>query len=414
MNSKILSILLVIVMSGISATTHAAPPSGAEFPPVDKLPVVKDLPDPFTFNDGSRVKTKEDWSKRREELQAAILYYEYGQLPPAPGNTTGVELVSSGYREYQNMQHRVYKVSCGPDNKVNFTLDLIVPKTKGPHPVILRGDLGWGKLPDEIAVEVIKRGYILAEFNRTELAPDNMGYRMTGVFLAYPDADCGAVAAWAWGFHRCVDSLLTLDYVDKDKITITGHSRGGKAVLLAGATDPRVALTVPNNSGCGGAGCYHFQAPKSEDILAITKSFPFWFGPRFEKFFVESKMETKDGKEVAVRTSHIDRLPIDQHEVKALVAPRALLETEALGDLWANPEGSRQTYLAAKEVYKFLGVPEKIGIYYREGGHAHGPDDWTVLLDYADQLFYGKKSERNFDPNPFPNTPKTFGWTAPQ
>ena len=222
------------------------------------------------------------------------------------------------------------------------------------------------------------------------------------------------MAAWAWGFHRCVDFLVTLDYVDKEKITVTGHSRGGKAAILAGATDTRVALTAPNCSGCGGAGSYKFQAPKSEDIVAITRGFPFWFGPRFEKFFVETAMQAKDGKEQAVRVSHINRLPIDQHEVKALCAPRAFLETEALGDLWANPEGSRQTYLGAREVYKFLGVPEKIGIYYRPGQHEHNADDWNVLLDFADQLFFGKKSERKFDGNPFPETAKTFKWVAPE
>src|SRR5205823_14582644 len=130
--------------------------------------------------------------------------------------------------------------------------------------------------------------------------------------------------------HRVVDYLSTLDVIDKKHIAATGHSRGGKAALLAGATDERIALTAPNNSGCGGAGCYRFQADKSEDITAILKNFPFWFEPRFHEFI-----------------GRIDRLPIDQHTVKALVAPRALLSTEALDDLWANPKGTQQTYLAA-------------------------------------------------------------------
>jgi endo-1,4-beta-xylanase len=115
-----------------------------------------------------------------------------------------------------------------------------------------------------------------------------------------------------------------------------------------------------------------------------------------------------------VRVSHVERLPFDQHEVKALIAPRGLLETEALGDTWANPKGSRQTYAAAKEVYTFLGVPEKIGIFYREGGHQHGAADFNVLLDFADQLFFGKKSDRNFDANPFPDAPKGYDWSAPK
>jgi dienelactone hydrolase len=392
--------ILVIVLIGLSGVATAAQPAKPPFPPVDQLPVVKDLPDPFVFNDGTRVTSREQWPKRREELQAMILYYEYGEMPPAPGNTVGVELVSGSSKAGPGAVHRVFKLTCGPENKVTINLELTIPSTKGnkgPFPAIICGDLGWGRVPDEITAEIIKRGYILADFNRTELAPDSKtGYKSTGLYTAYPDADCGAVAAWAWGFQRCVDFLLTLDYVDKEKITITGHSRGGKAAILAGATDTRVALTAPNGSGCGGAGSFKYQAPKSEDIAAITKNFPFWFAPRFTSF-----------------VGHIDRLPFDQHELKALCAPHAFFETEALGDLWANPEGSRQTYLAAREVYKFLGVPEKIGISYREGKHEHTAEDWNAMLDFADQVYFGKKASRSFDPNPFPNTPKTFEWTAP-
>ena len=393
-------VLIVLVALGVSALpqkTKAAPPSNADYPPVDKLPAQTELPDPFLFADGTRVKSKEDWTRRRAELQAMILHYEYGHLPPAPGNTRGIELSSGKYKLTKNITNRIFKITCGPDRKVSFVLDLLIPQGKGPFPVIIRGDMCWGKLDDEIAAEVVRRGYILADFNRTELAPDNKNYRESGVYQAYPDVDGGALAAWAWGYQRCVDFLVTLDYVHKDKIAITGHSRGGKATLLAGATDPRIALTAPNNSGCGGAGSYKLQAPKSEDIKAITKNFPFWFAPSFTSFIDKT-----------------DRLPFDQHEVKALCAPRALLETEALGDLWANPQGSRQTYAATKEVYTFLGAPDKLAIVYREGGHAHNADDWNVLLDFADRVFSGKKTDRNFDANPFPDAPKGYSWSAPK
>src|SRR5258705_9884491 len=211
MTNSIFAIVFTIVLSGLLMAAKAAPPSESDFPPMEKLPVVKDLPDPFLFNDGTRVKTREDWPRRRAELQEAILHYEYGQMPPAPGNTTGVELVSSGYKGMAGVLHKMFKITCGPDKKVSITLDLIVPKGKGPFPVILCGDLGWSKVPDEIAAEVIKRGYILADFNRTELAPDSKAYKDSGVCQAYPDAQCGAIAAWAWGFQRCVDHLMTLN-----------------------------------------------------------------------------------------------------------------------------------------------------------------------------------------------------------
>jgi hypothetical protein len=384
-------ILAAAIVTACVTVCHAA-----DFPPVEKLPSVKELPDPFVFMDGSRVKTPADWERRRAELQQMILYYEYGRMPSPPGNNKGVELISHNVSTPAEATHRQFKLTFGPEGRGgSILLDVMIPKGRGPFPVIVRGDWGWQKTPDDIAANVIKRGYILADYNRVEVAPDNKN-RDAGIYPLYPDSDFGAIAAWAWGFHRCVDFLLTQDYVAKDKIAVTGHSRGGKAALLAGATDTRIALTAPNNSGCGGAGSYKHQAAKSEDIAAITKSFPFWFTPRFREFI-----------------GQIDKLPFDQHSVKALCAPRALLTTEALGDLWANPEGTRQTHLAAKEVYKFLGAPDRIAVYYRSGGHQHGLDDWNVLLDFADQVFFGKKSQRDWDGNPFGETNKAFSWTAP-
>jgi hypothetical protein len=240
---------------------------------------------------------------------------------------------------------------------------------------------------------IVKRGYALAEFDRVEIAPDSA--ERSGLYAAYPDYTGGRLSAWAWGYHRVLDYLLRQPFVDAKRIIVTGHSRGGKAVLLAGATDERIALTAPNDSGCGGAGCFRYQAPKSEDIVAILKNFPFWFQPDFGEFI-----------------GHVDRLPIDQHTVKALVAPRALLSTEGLGDLWANPEGTQQTFLAAREVYRFLGVPDRIGIAYRPGGHAHSPADWEVLLDFADVQLRGGIPAQSFDELDFPTAPRPFTWRA--
>jgi endo-1,4-beta-xylanase len=89
--------------------------------------------------------------------------------------------------------------------------------------------------------------------------------------------------------------------------------------------------------------------------------------------------------------------------LKALVAPRPLLTTEALGDLWANPTGTWRTYKAAAEVYRFLGVEDRIGIWYRPGEHEHGRDDWHAFLDFADWHFKGILPDRCYDDNPFPS-----------
>jgi hypothetical protein len=398
--SHLLALFALVVMS---SPLHAAEPT-------TKPKVSGELPDPFVFADGRRVKTAEDWRARREELLKLILHHQYGNLPPAPKRTTTVQLLSNTLRTF-NAAHHQYKLTFDNGDgrpQVSMVVDLLFPPdggagggaSAGPRPVILRGDWGWRKTPDDVTKEMLGRGYILAEFNRLELAQDlgrKPPERTFGLYAMYPDGDFGALAAWAWGYHRAIDLLVTLPPVDKEKIAITGHSRGGKAALLAGATDERVALTAPNNSGCGGAGCYRVQGPKSEELQNILTAFPFWFTPRLKEFI---------GRE--------NGLPFDQHSVKALVAPRALLTTEALADYNANPSGTLQSHRAAREVYQFLGQPDRIAIFYREGPHEHGAADFMVLLDFADQVFFNQPSKRDWNANPFPDHPMAFKWSAPK
>jgi len=195
-----------------------------------------------------------------------------------------------------------------------------------------------------------------------------------------------------------IDYLVTLDVVDREKIVFTGQSRGGKTALLAGALDERIAVVAPNGSGCGGAGCYRILGEGSETLDDITNPsrFSYWFHPRLREFV---------GKE--------DRLPFDQHYLKALVAPRALISLDALGDLWANPLGTQQTYRAAQEVFDFLVVSDRNGIHFRSGGHAQNEEDWRALVDFADKVLLGKNVAHRFNELPFPEVPLSHTWTAP-
>ena len=375
-----------------SAGSDTAVPDPAEFPAPSRLPRIAELPDPFVRSDGSRASTRNEWRRQRAALLERVLHYQYGPLPPAPRN-----VIASAKRvrriEPIAATETELILKMGPGHAVTARMVLTVPDRgrHGPLPVIVRGDLCWGRTRRRIVAAVVNRGYILADFDRTDIAED--GPAQNRIRDAYPGFDGGRIAAWAWGFHRVVDYLRTLDVVDAKRIAVTGHSRGGKAALLAGATDHRIALTAPNDSGCGGAGCYRLQAPGSEDIAAILKNFPYWFHPRFSQFI---------GK--------VTRLPFDQHTVKALVAPRALLTTEALGDLWANPKGTQQSHHAAKEVFAFLGVADRIGIHFRPGGHKHRIEDWIALLDFADWQFFGRNV---FDRRPYTDAEAGYAWKKP-
>ncbi len=202
---------------------------------------------------------------------------------------------------------------------------------------------------------------------------------------------------WAWGASRVLDYLETCDWARYDQTVCTGHSRAGKAALLCGALDERFAVTVPNGSGCGGASCFRVVSPGSETLELITRPSRFagWFRKDFRRFA---------GREEA--------LPFDQHYLRALIAPRAVLGTEALGDLWANPRGAQAGYLAAQPVFNFLGVAHNNGIHFREGGHDQLAEDFRALLDFADWKFKGGDPARNFASLPFPDVCPTFSAKA--
>lgn len=364
---------------------------------MDTTPTAQ-LDDLFRFADGSPVRSPVDWPRRRQEIADTILPLEYGGMPPVPtAPTRGEVLHQSTVRQWEGVQFISLRVIPGCERPISFMLYLLVPAGKGPFPVVLNGDGCWRYANDAVAAEVLRRGYVLAQFNRVELAPDvYTPARTSGLYTVYPEGRYGALSAWAWGYHRCVDVLSTLPYIQAQHIAIVGHSRGGKTALLAGATDERIALTSANNSGSGGAGSFKFQGPQSETLTDSFRSVGYWYDPGLKAYI---------GRQ--------SELPFDQHFLKALVAPRALLTTEALADLWANPTGTWLTHLAAREAYRFLGAESRLGIAFREGGHNHGLPDWQVFLDFADGHFRGIVPPRPYDTCPFSDLPTAFTWAAP-
>jgi endo-1,4-beta-xylanase len=130
----------------------------------------------------------------------------------------------------------------------------------------------------------------------------------------------------------------------------------------------RTVSLLASHSGCAGSAPYRFIYSKSEQLHNIVNYAPHWFRADFKQFI---------GK--------VERLPVDQHLLLALVAPRALLQTEGTKDAWTNPEGAQLTHRAARKVYAFLKAEDKIGIRFRPVGHIPSIDD---LLDFADAVFF--------------------------
>jgi len=195
-----------------------------------------------------------------------------------------------------------------------------------------------------------------------------------------------------------LDYLETVPVIDVEQSVITGHSRTGKAALLAGALDERFAMVVPNGSGCGGAGAFRDAEAGVETLELITLKgrWKSWFNSNFGAF----------GKSV-------DRLPFDQHFMRALIAPRVLLSTDGLDDQWANPRGTQKAWMAAQPVFDFLGVPERNLCHFREGGHDQREEDLEVLLDVADWRFRNQSMTIDFSLRPDPDMKRDWNWRVP-
>ena len=365
---------------------------------IQKNEVLGRLPNLFEMQDGTIVKTPEQWKQRRKELYQTAVEMQYGKMPPEP-EFLEVEPLD------ENIAIRNYRIVTGTrQNPTAFTMRVIGPSKPGVYPAIVDGDLCWGYSFDKAFTSAVtEKDVLLVMFNRTEIVPDRKDCRDRGqLYRTYPEGNFSALAAWAWGYSRCVDALEQLGIADMDHIAFCGHSRGGKTALLAGVLDERAAIVTPNDSGAGGAGCYrvHMEAiteagetARSEQLSDLIRNFPFWFSEEMQAY------TEKEGE-----------LPFDEHFLKALVAPRMLLETEAASDIWANPVGSVQTCLAAKEVYKLLGAEEQIRLYYRKGGHSHGVEDLALVVRILKQRQEGKPYEEGSFKLPFVMPEPIYDW----
>lgn len=333
---------------------------------------LQSLPQLLKFNDGTDVQNQTDWLRRREEVYEAAVPPQYGILPPKPETIAFEKLHECGLYVESVRSYLSGRIRFAFADEMTFGLNLYLPHGEGPFPVVICGDGCWPRyFPDSVIDNVVSRGYVLATFNRCELAEDLMKERSQdyGLYNVAPKGNYGAIGAWAWGYHRVIDVFEKMDFIDSKKISIVGHSRGGKTVLLAAATDERVALVGENCSGTGGAGCYHFPAQGAETLADLLGNFPYWFNPEFEQWI----------------SRDLD-MPFDQHFIKALIAPRPQINMRAEEDIWANPVGTEITFKAAKEVYELFGAEDKFRLTMRPGIHAFKPEDWNTFLNFADEM----------------------------
>jgi hypothetical protein len=416
-HSMVLGVCMYFYLLGPAATLPAA----EKFPEPAQLSARMELPEALVMQNGKPVTSKRQWFRqRRPELLELFQHYMYGVMPPAPKKVQAkVERVDKNFFGGKATKKEI-TITYGSGNLPPLHLLLVVPNQRrgpvpafvgpnfcGNHTVISNTSValpeGWmpkscpgcsnnvateagrGKQTDVWALEQsIDRGYAVATYYNGDLEPDRPD-APEGVRAQYAKLDkkydWGAIAAWAWGCSRALDYLEQDKDIDAKRVAVVGHSRNGKAALVAAAFDERFAMAVPLQAGCGGTA--PSRGKIGESVKQINDRFPHWFNGEFKKF-----NETPE------------RLPFDQHLLVALCAPRPVLFPNAVDDTWANWEGQFEVLKAADKVYRFLGeeglkadklpesgklVDSQLGYYIRPGKHSMTTGDWKVFLDYADK-----------------------------
>jgi hypothetical protein len=370
-----------------------------------------DLPDPLASPNG-RVRQPAEWTPRRAAILELFREHVYGRSPGKP-DRLAFEALESNDRAMDGkaILQRVAVISTHRGRTHRFELTLFLPRAAQPSrsalrrasrvPVFLLLNNRPASNTDPSrkeksgfwpAEQVIARGYGIAALQVGELAPDNNDHFREGVIGMFegtsegpraPDA-WGGLAAWAWGASRAMDWFETHKEVDPRRVAVVGHSRGGKAALWAGAEDPRFAMVVSNESGESGAALSRRNF--GETIERITSSFPFWFAANYRSFA---------GREAS--------LPVDQHMLLSLVAPRALYVASADEDLWSDPRGEFLSLAHSSPVFALWGdkaiaaeampaleqplISGRRGYHIRRGPHNLTPYDWDRFVDFAEAIW---------------------------
>ena len=362
------------------------------------------LPDPLVDDAGGPLRTPDEWQSRRAAILEQFRGTVYGRRP-GPPDSLRFELVEED-RQAMNGDATLRRVAIHSrvgDREHTFELVLFLPnRALGPAPVFLLLNNRPADNTDPTrqtrsgfwpAEEVVARGYGIAAVQNGALAPDDSATFRDGVIGLFGGNEAdgeraedawAALAAWGWGASRAMDYLETDAAVDARRVAVVGHSRGGKAALWAAAEDERFALAVSNESGAGGAALSRRRY--GETVERITTSFPHWFAPAFAAY---------GGRE--------EDLPVDQHMLIALIAPRAVYVASADEDLWADPRGEFLSLARASPVFALWGDPlidtgampplerplhsGRVGYHVRRGGHNLTPYDWMRFLDFAEHLW---------------------------
>jgi hypothetical protein len=358
------------------------------------------LPELLVATDGTRITTARMWKDvRRGEILELFRTHVYGRSPGRPDKQSfEVVRVDPNALDGHATLKRVKITVGGTKGQMSTTMSIFLPNSaKKPVPLFLllshrRADsTDWTRKvrkPFWPVEQIMARGYGTAAIQVTDFAPDRRDGWKHGVHTIFDNPGggegdgWGTLTAWAWTGSRAMDYFETDDDIDDTKVAVVGQSRGGKTALWAGARDERFAMAVSNCSGCGGAALSRRRF--GETVKRINTSFPHWFCDNFNKY-----------------NDNEDELPVDQHMLIALMAPRPAYVASAADDLWADPRGEFLAAKHASEVYRLFGLKGldaesmppiespihtgRIGHHIHAGRHDLIEYDWQRFMDFADK-----------------------------
>lgn len=347
-------------------------------PSSPSLQSISTLPDPFSWYPAQegRISSAEDWTCRRSHITTLLQQLELGEKPPTPSSVTAT------------LSSNTLSITATESGKsISFDVDISYPASgNGSFPAIIAyGGLSL-PLPEGIATITFPND-LIAEQTDTSSRGKGLFYDLYG-----SDHSASAMTAWAWGVSVLIDALEQSEStvnIDTARLAVTGCSRNGKGALVAGAFDDRIALTIPQESGTGGTGCWRLADAEDAEAGAgsvqtasqiVTENV--WFSTAFEGY-----------------VDDVNALPFDHHMLAGLIAPRALLSLDNVGYEWLGPWSSLGCMKAARSVWEALGVQDRMG-YSLASDHSHCqfPEEQSGDLDvFLRRFLLGEEVETDVE-----------------
>ncbi len=338
-------------------------------PSIDKLQADRKLPNPFMWASGKgEVKKFKDWERRRNEIMAMIQHYEVGEKPYVSKDS--IDAIMDG----DTLRIKIHNIGKTLD------IDAVIAYPKGgsaPYPAIIGIGMGSGSLPSDIFTN---RNIAMIRFNFSQVMSHTQVRGNEPYNIIYPELlHVGSYSAWPWGISRIIDALEILGEeetkIDTKHLAVSGCSFAGKMALFSGAFDERIALTIAQEPGGGGAAAWRVSETLG-NVETLGRTNYSWFMESMKAFEKE----------------HVSMLPIDHHELCALIVPRALLVLGNPDYEWLADGSGYVSCIAAREVWRKFGIEDRMGFSFEDKhGHCQLPTSQRPEVEaFVDKFLLGK------------------------